>query len=175
MYTTRKTPTAPTVAPPQATPDTGGSAAESRKASTRGLGYDAGAATLRPPPPATANQTPAERARAVLAQHGLPPELIPKSTTAFTFDPAAKTFELRLAAPISLPIEGEGITLTIDSKVTGTLGAGKLLNIQGISGKKGWFSASVSEMQAAGDNVVVKHSMGQATVPRSVLAQIAEL
>lgn len=176
MYTNRKAPTDQVLTPAAqpAAPTTAGPA-DSVRSRARNLGYEAGAATLRPPPPTTTGQTPAERARAVLLQHGLPPELIPKSTTAFTFDPAAKTFELQLAGPIALPIEGEGITLKIDSKVTGTLSAGKITNIKGISGKKGFFGAAVNEMQAAGDNVLVKHSMGQANVPRSILARIAEL
>ena len=114
--------------------------------------------------------TPREEAASAFESYGVPPQLVPESTTAFELD--AKTGRFTLSLKEKLTVQLEGAKLVFDSTVSGTLGEGRIDNISGIKGKKGFFSASVSTMQVRGSELVVTHSAGEAKVAIASLPQL---
>ncbi len=132
----------------------------------RGVGFQQGAAMLKPKARVPqAALKPVDKARAALASRGLPPQLIPESTTGFTLDEKTGRFTLTLAGKLQVAIPGAGVKLIFGRQISGVLQDGAITSISGISGKKLFFSARVSTIEAAGKNLRVVHSAGTAELP----------
>lgn len=111
---------------------------------------------------AKADATPAEKARAALAAAGLPiGHLIPDDAKSFEQKPDG-TFKLSLSGKATHQF-GK-VQLTLSTEISGKLGDG-VSDLKGVSGKKGWFSASVTRMYTDGDELVVEHMGGPTRLP----------
>ena len=93
----------------------------------------------------------ADTTRRVLAEHGLPPGLLPSNPIAVHFDASSGDFDVQLAASVERMITKYPVRY--DTRIRGNLQRGAVRRLSGVKVKKGlWLP--VSAIEVAGDTLV---------------------
>jgi hypothetical protein len=70
----------------------------------------------------------------LLREHGLPAGLFPREATNFEFDPETRRLTVHIPSPCEVGYR-DGSELRFDATVTGTLGEGRLTEVEGVKTK----------------------------------------